>query len=147
MIEPSDFADFALLLADHMAIAITDSINYHLDMARGRYGLHALYSTLMAARVDHTNFPTEAALSADELGWVGAVAMANEAATFTDTRKITIPLLYVISLRKITIHMIPDPMNPRFLRIYRAPKSSLEEGEFLPPNLSPIPKAPLTALT
>jgi hypothetical protein len=49
---------------------------------------------------------------------VGAIAMGNEAATFTDTRKVVLslssprPLLYATTLQKITIHVMPDPINP-----------------------------------
>jgi hypothetical protein len=38
---------------------------------------------------------------------------------------------------KNIIHLMPDPVHPRFLRIYCVPKPSLEDGEVLPPK--PIP--------
>jgi hypothetical protein len=85
-----------------MATAVTDSINYHLNTARGTTGLHALHYTLTATGIDVANFPTEAALTADGPDGVGAIAIDNEAATtFTDTRKAVVlglitpfPLLY-----------------------------------------------------
>jgi hypothetical protein len=43
--------------------------------------------------IEVTNFPTEASLSTtDEPDGVGAAAMGNEAATFTDTRKVVLSL-------------------------------------------------------
>jgi hypothetical protein len=87
-----------------MATTITDSLNYHLDTTRGRTGLHALPSTLVTSWIDFTNFPTEAALTADGPDGVEAIAMGNEAATFTGTRKMVLsltsrlPLLYATAL-------------------------------------------------
>jgi hypothetical protein len=42
---------------------------------------------------------------------------------------------------------MPNPINPRFLRIYRVPKPTLEEGEVLYPKPILILKPPLTAPT
>jgi hypothetical protein len=126
-----------------MATTVTNSINYHLDTVRGRSGLHALHSTLTAARIDVTNFSTEAVLSANGPDGVGDIAMAKEDATFYDTRKVVLsltyplPLLYAIVLRKITIHIMPDPINLWFFRIYRVLKPWLEVGEVLPPKAYP----------
>jgi hypothetical protein len=104
-------------------------------------GQHALQSSL-TAWIDTTNFSTEAALTADGPDGLGYVAMGNEDATFTDTRKVVVsltsplPLLYaIITLQKTNVHMMPDPINPRFLRIYRVPKPTLEEGEAPPRSL------------
>jgi hypothetical protein len=38
---------------------------------------------------------------------------------------------------KIQIHLTPDPINPRFLRIYRDSKPETEDGEILPSK--PVP--------
>jgi hypothetical protein len=48
-----------------------------------------------------------------------------------------LPLLYAAAFRNRKIHLILDPINPRFLRIYRVPKPTLEEGEILPTK--PVP--------
>jgi hypothetical protein len=42
MVDMSDLPNFILPPADKMATAVTDSINYHLDTARGQSSLHAL---------------------------------------------------------------------------------------------------------
>jgi hypothetical protein len=47
---------------------------------------------------------------------------------------LALPLLYATALRKITIHLMLDPINPRFLRIYRVLKPATKEGEILPPK-------------
>jgi hypothetical protein len=104
-----------------MATPVTDSLNYHLDISRDITGLHALHSTLTATGIDVANFPTEATLTADGPDGVGATATGNEAATLTDTRKVVLsltysfPLLCATTLHNITIHVMPDPINPRFL--------------------------------
>jgi hypothetical protein len=92
MAEPSNFADFILPPSDHMATAVTDSLNYHLNIAKGQSGLHDLPSSLTSAGIDATGFLEEAALSTDGPDGVGAIAMGNEAATFTDTRKVVLSL-------------------------------------------------------
>jgi hypothetical protein len=38
---------------------------------------------------------------------------------------------------------MPDPINPRFLRIYRVPKPETKEGEILPPKPVPHTQAAL----
>jgi hypothetical protein len=152
MVDLSDLTDFVLPLADQMATTVTDSINYHIDTVRGISCLHALHSTLIAARIDVTKFPAEATLIADRPDGVGANAMGNEAANFTDTRKVVLsltsplPFLDVNSLRKITIHMMPNYINPRFCRIYRVPKPMLGEGEVLPPKSIPNIQAALNRI-
>jgi hypothetical protein len=153
MIEVSDFKDFILPPADQMATTVTDSLNYQLEIAKGQTGQHALHSSLTAAGIDATSFPTEVALTTDGPDGVGANAMVNEAATFTDTRKVVasrtspLPLLHATTLQKITIHLMPDPIHPRFIRINRVPKLTLEEDEVLPPSLSHTPKPLSTAPT
>jgi hypothetical protein len=100
----------------------------------------------MITGIDATGFRTEAALTTGGPDGVGAIdrpAMGNEADTITDTRKVFLNLtsllpLHAKTLQKIIIHMMPDPIiSPRFLRIYRVPQPSLEEGKVLPPK--PIP--------
>jgi hypothetical protein len=79
--------------------------------------------------------------------------MGHEAAIFTDTRKVVLsltfplPLLYATNLKKITIHVMPDPINPRFLRIYRVLQHTMGEGEVMPRSLSNTPKPLSTAPT
>jgi hypothetical protein len=46
-------------------------------------------------------------------------------------------LLYATTLTKVRIHLMPDPINPRFLRKYRVPKPETEDGEILPPKHVP----------
>jgi hypothetical protein len=139
MVELSDCTAFALPPADHMATAVTDSLNY-LDTKKGWTGLNALHSSLTAAGIGASNFPTEAALTTDGPDGVRAIAIGNETATFVGTRKVVLslsaplPLLYATTLQKITIHVMPDPINPRVLRICRLPKPTLEAGEVLPPK-------------
>jgi hypothetical protein len=66
--------------------------------------------------------------------------MGEAGATFKDTRKtvlsLTSPLslLYATTPEKVTIHLMPDPINFRLLRIIRVPKPPLEEGEVSPPK-------------
>jgi hypothetical protein len=119
MVELPNFADFILPRADHMTTAVTDSLNYHLNTRKGNTGLHDLHSSLTTDGPDH----------------VGAIAMGNDADTFTDTRKVALSL--TSPLQKITMHMMPDPINPRLLRTYRVPQPTLEEDEVLSPE--PIP--------
>jgi hypothetical protein len=46
MVELSDSTDVIMSPTDQMAKTNTDSLNFHLDIARGKTGLHALRSTL-----------------------------------------------------------------------------------------------------
>jgi hypothetical protein len=143
MVEFSNFADFILPPADQMATAVTHSLRYHLYISKGQPGLHALHSSLTTAGVDATGLPTKAALTTDGLDGIGAIALGSEADTCTDARKVVLsltsplPLLYTTTLQKITIYMMPDPINPRVLHIYPLPHPTFEEGEVLPPK--PIP--------
>jgi hypothetical protein len=69
--------------------------------------------------------------------------MREADATFKVTRKVVrslnspLSLLYAATLKKITIHLTSDYINPQPLRIYRVSRPPLEEGELLPPK--PIP--------
>jgi hypothetical protein len=138
MVELSNLPEFILLPAAQMAIAVTDSLNFHLITAKGHTRLHGLPSSL-----DASGFPTEAALTTDGPDGVGAIATGNEVDTFTDTRKVVLrltspfPLLHATALQKITIPLMPDPINSRFLRIYRVPQPTLEEGEVPSPLAHP----------
>jgi hypothetical protein len=75
--------------------------------------------------------------------------MGEADATFQYTRKVVLsltspsPLPYATTLKKITIHLMFDPITPRLLRIYRVPKPPLEEGEVLPPKPTPHTRADL----
>jgi hypothetical protein len=84
VVDISDFTEFILPPADHMATTCTNSA-YHLDKTRGGTRLHTLLSILTTTKIDVTNFPTEATLTADGPDEVGAIAMGNEAATLKDT--------------------------------------------------------------
>jgi hypothetical protein len=44
---------------------------------------------------------------------------------------------------KIPSHIVPDSINPWFLRIYRVPKPTIEESEILPRKPDPHTQAPL----
>jgi hypothetical protein len=92
MVELSNFADFILPPADQMVTAVTDSLNYHLNIAKDQSGLHDLHPSLTIAGIDATSFPTEAALTTDGPDGVGAIAMGNEADTIIDTRKVHLSL-------------------------------------------------------
>jgi hypothetical protein len=139
----SNLTDSSLPPTDEMATTVTDSLNYHPNATKGRTILHTLHSSLTAAGIEASSFPTKAPLATDGPDGVGVITMGNEDATFTDTRKVvisltsTLSLLYATALQKLTIHLMPDPINPRFLRIYRVPQQTLGEGEVLPPK--PIP--------
>jgi hypothetical protein len=117
MVELSDITDVALPPKHQMVKAVTDSINYHFDTTRGRSGQHALHSTLTAAKIHVSNLPTEAVVTADGPDGVRATTMGNETATFAATRKVVLSLtsplslIYATTLRKITIHLMPDPIN------------------------------------
>jgi hypothetical protein len=54
MVENSDIANFILLSADNMAVAIKDSLNYHFDTARGKTTLQGLLCTLTTVGVNVT---------------------------------------------------------------------------------------------
>jgi hypothetical protein len=130
MAEKFAFTNFILLMAYKMAVAVTDSLNYHLDTARGRTTLQALFSSLTNAGVINvTTHQAEATLTADGPDRAGAINMGSADSTFTDTRKVALsltssqPLLFTTTLKTITIHMMPDPINPRFLRIYTASRN------------------------
>jgi hypothetical protein len=92
MVELSNFTDFILPPSDKISTAATDSLNYHFNTTKGQPGLHALHSSFIAAGIDASGFPTKVALSTDGPDGVGAIAMGNEAATFTDTRKVVLSL-------------------------------------------------------
>jgi hypothetical protein len=79
MVELSNSTDFILPPADHMATAVTDSRNYHPNTATSKSGLHALHSSLIAAGIDASSFPTGPALTTDGPDGVGAIAMGNKA--------------------------------------------------------------------
>jgi hypothetical protein len=66
LIETSGFTNVNLPPADKMAIAVIDSMNYHLDTARNRTTLYALLSSLTAARVDVTMHQAKATLTTTE---------------------------------------------------------------------------------
>jgi hypothetical protein len=134
-VEASDFTNFALPPTDNMAVVATDALTYYFAITRRHTRFHALLSSLTTAGVDVSTHPTEVALTT-----VGAdaIAMGSAETSFTDARKVVLsltsplPLLYATKLTKIHVHRIPDPINPRFLRIYRVPKAPLEEGEVPP---------------
>jgi hypothetical protein len=52
LIETSRFTNFIVPPADNMVVAVTDSLNYHLDTARGKTTLHALLSSFTAVGLD-----------------------------------------------------------------------------------------------
>jgi hypothetical protein len=54
MVEKSDFANFILPSAENMAVALIDSLDCHLDMARGKTTLQGLLSTLIVVKVNVT---------------------------------------------------------------------------------------------
>jgi hypothetical protein len=52
LIETSGFTNFILPKANELDAAVTDSLNYHLDTARGTTTLVSLLSSLTTAGVD-----------------------------------------------------------------------------------------------
>jgi hypothetical protein len=46
-------------------------------------------------------------------------------------------LLYATSLKKQTVHLKPDSVNPLFMRVYRISAPSPEEGEIVPKSIIP----------
>jgi hypothetical protein len=102
MVDLSNFADLILpLVVEQMATAVTDSLKYHLNTAKGHSGLHDLHSSRKTAGIDATDFPTEAALTTDGPDGVGAIAMGNEA----NTRKV------VVSLTSLHVRHTPPKSN------------------------------------
>jgi hypothetical protein len=148
MVEHSDLSDYILPPADKMATAVIDSNNCHLDTARGRTCLHNLSSSLAAAGIDVSNYQIEAALTTGGPEGVGAIAMGEADDIFKDTRKnvfsLTSPLPPLCLLKKITIHLTSDSINPRLLRIYLVSKPPLKE-KFYHPSLYPTSVEPSTA--
>jgi hypothetical protein len=71
-----------------MAVAVTDSLNNHLDIVRGKTTLQALLSSLTAAGVSVTTHQADAALPIDGPDGFGAIAMGSADSTFTGTRKV-----------------------------------------------------------
>jgi hypothetical protein len=140
-VETSDFTNFALPPTDKMAVVATDSLMYYFAITRRHTGFHALLSSITTAGVDVSTHPTEVALT---IVGADAIAMGSAETSFTDARQAVLsltsplPLLYATTLTKIHVHRMPDPTNPRFLRIYRVPKAPLEEGE-VPPQKNSIP--------
>jgi hypothetical protein len=149
-VEKSDFTNFIRPPANMMAVVVIDSLNYNLDNARGRTTLQALLISLTAAGINVTSHQVEARLTTDGPDGAGAISMGSASSTFTNTRKVVYslasPLPFLITttdtLKRVTIHMMPDPINPWFPQIYRVPKPATEEGEIPPPKPDPDPLNP-----
>jgi hypothetical protein len=60
MVGKSDFTNFILPPAHKIAVAVTDSLNYHLDNARGKTTLQALLPPLATAGVNVTTHQAQA---------------------------------------------------------------------------------------
>jgi hypothetical protein len=111
-----------------MDVAVTNSLNYHLNIVRGKATLHALLSSLTAVGLDVTAHQAEAELTTEGPDDFGDIATVSADTTFTDTRKVVLSLtsplalLYATTLSKIRVHLMPNPINPWLLRIYRVPK-------------------------
>jgi hypothetical protein len=103
MMETIEPTNFILPSADKMTSTVTDSINRHLDIARGRASLHTLYSSLSTAGIDVFGHQTEAALTANGPDEVGAIAMGDADATFTYTCKAVFSLISPPPLLDATI--------------------------------------------
>jgi hypothetical protein len=106
MVETSDFANSLLSPTDKMATTITDTINYHIDTARGRNNLHALYPSLTATGIDVSQHQTKSALTINGPDGIGAIAMGDADITLTGPCKVVLsltsplPLLYATTLEK-----------------------------------------------
>jgi hypothetical protein len=140
---PTDFTNTILPVAENIVIAVTEILNYHFTTFRGQNSLHNLSSSLTAAGVDVPIHPIAATLTTDGPDGVGTIAMESAGGSFTDTRKAflshTSPLhvLYAITLKKITIRLMPDAINPWFLRIRCVLMPMLKEGDAL--STKPVP--------
>jgi hypothetical protein len=132
-----------------MATAVIDSINYHRDAIRGRTCRHTLYSSLTAAGLGVSKYQTKAELTTDGPDAVGAIVVGEADTAFKATRKVilslTYPLtlLYAATVKKITIYLTSDRINPWMLRIYRVTKPPLEAEQIIPPNTIPNTRAKL----
>jgi hypothetical protein len=151
MVGKLDFSYYILTPADQLATAIIDYTKYYRDASRGRTCIHTLYSSLTTAGIDVSNYQIVAEFTTDGPDGVGAIAMGEADATFQDTRKVVVsltsprPLLHAATLKKITIHLTSDPINPRLLRIYRIPKPPLRGTNpttqaYLPHPSTPPPR-------
>jgi hypothetical protein len=68
MVEASNFTKFIFVLAEEMAVEVTDSVKYHLCIARGQVSLHNLLSTVSASDVDVATHHTTATLQTGMTG-------------------------------------------------------------------------------
>jgi hypothetical protein len=115
LIETSGFTNFVLPPADDIVVAVIDSINYHLDTIRGttilnrKSGRHSAPSTCNA---DHRRTGRSRGY---RYGLSGQFFHGHP----QGSPKPHLPC--ATTLRQIRIRLMPDPINPRFLRIYRVP--------------------------
>jgi hypothetical protein len=105
--------------------------------------------SLTAVEVDVTQHQATTTLTTEGPDEVGAIAMRITGNSFTDAHKVVLSptsplaLLYATTLTTIGIHIMPDPINPWFLRICHVPKPKTKEGEILPPKPVPHTQAAL----
>jgi hypothetical protein len=146
MVEKSDFTNSLLPPADKMATAVIDNINYHIDTARGRNSLHALYPSLTAAGIDVSQHKTKSALTTgrDRRYCYGRRGRHLHRPLQGGPKPPLSPPSPLCHYPRRTIHLMPDPIKPRFLCLYRVPKPALEEGEALPFRHVPHTYAALT---
>jgi hypothetical protein len=101
-----------------------------------------LSNEVNAAGVDLSSYTPKIKLTTENLAeGTCALSLGNEGFNFIDNRKIVynlssqFPLFYATSRKKITIHRMPDPIIPLFLRVFQLP--TLEEGDIAPRK--PVP--------
>jgi hypothetical protein len=125
-----------------MAIAVTDSMKYHLDTSRGRNTLQASLSSLTSAGVNITTHQSEAALASNGPDGAGALAMSLADSTFTDTRKVAVsltsplPLLFAAIFKNYHSHDARPDQPPLPANLPRP--ESCERGR-RDPTPKPIP--------
>jgi hypothetical protein len=135
---------------DEVGQAIIDSITHDLATDTGKLRLKYLLTKLTDAGIDTPPLTTLGSLShaTARTGTAPSLSARRTPSSPTAVKLLlglTSPIshLYATSLKKTTVHIKPDPINPLFLCVNRIPKPSREEDEIAPKK--PIPHT--TAVT
>jgi hypothetical protein len=114
-----------------MATAVTDSPKYHFNTAKGMSGLHDIHSSLTTAGIDADGGSHYYRRNRRRESYRYRQRGRHLHQRLKGSPKSYLPL-YATTLQKTIIRMMPNPINPRFLRIYRIPQRTLEKGEAYP---------------
>jgi hypothetical protein len=153
MVETSEFKRFVLPTAAELGKSITDyATNDLATQSRHERQAQPLHH-LMATCIDTFSFGTVINLTNDgPHGYGGAISLGAEDSAFTDNRKRVLsltsplPLLYATSLKKIIVHLMPDPVNPLIeFNAFRNPHRRTEKSS--PRNMYDIPRLRSTVPT